>query len=310
MVNITAIYCLKDKKDRNNIEKYCQIVEFLNRQTAQGDRLCIQGLYEAKKAFRCENLDPYGRAFRIARGEYFLLVDGKDYDTNTWRLQRACRSEEEAHLARPLIGIPDDEDVYAGNDDDEFDLDVLLNGLLDDMEKDSDSESDGSDENDYIRLLDVQLPSIPEKLHENEDLSANYIAVYQIHEATKFEREDTWGIFAYTAKDFADPELSELFKNLAACHSKEDIENIENYPLIANAIIKLYEKDHGNREIEPHNSIVIGVIDGKTNYWNCGLWYYKAFDGETSLNPVQDFAPEGGYKITADGYIPIFTAIL
>ena len=89
-----------------------------------------------------------------------------------------------------------------------------------------------------------------------------------------------------------------------------NIENIENYPLIANAIIKLYEKDHGNREIEPHNSIVIGVIDGKTNYWNCGLWYYKAFDGETSLNPVQDFAPEEGYKITADGYIPIFTAIL
>ena len=62
MDNALVIYCVKPKKERQNIEKYRALVELLNRQSAQSggeQELRVLGLFEAKKGFRCENFDPY-----------------------------------------------------------------------------------------------------------------------------------------------------------------------------------------------------------------------------------------------------------
>ena len=208
MSNITAVYCLKSKKDRNNVEIYNQLVELLNRQIAQGGELYIQGLYEAKKGFRCENLDPRENGFKIAKGEYFLLVDGKSYDATLSRLHQACRSGEYKVEAWPLTGVPDNDAVYASSDEAEFDLEKFLS------DDEIDTAAPKVDENDYIRELDVKLPSMLENIYSDEDVSTNYITIYQIGERMRGRYEDTWGISAYNANDFTDPATAEFFKQL------------------------------------------------------------------------------------------------
>ena len=98
-MNATMVYALKSKAERQNVEKYLQLAKLINRQGGEGAKLEILGLYEAKKGFRCESTDPYQSGFKVAKGEYFLLVDGNDYDANRARLHRACRTQEEQRLA-------------------------------------------------------------------------------------------------------------------------------------------------------------------------------------------------------------------
>ena len=284
MAEVTAIYCWKTKNDRNDIEKYCELAEFLNRQAAQGGNLEILGIYEAREAFRCDNLDPYGRGIRIAAGECFLLVDGDSDDTNHWRLHRACRSEEEAHKAWPFVGCPEDIEVYRNF-----------------MESD-----DGIPfENPYMRQLDISLPRVPEDFRTAGNAAENYMSVWQIHEATPSEREDTWGISLFTEKDFADkPEYCRVFKELLECRNAEDIWEVVHFESVLSYVVELYEKGHGGR-IDPHHSVVVGIIDGKTHYWKCGAWYYKDIDGKGKLHIVQDFAPMG-YDNKAEGPVPVF----
>ena len=300
MSNVTAVYCLKNKKDRNNVQMYCELAEVINRQIAQGGELYIQGLYEAKKGFRCENLDPRENDFKIAKGEYFLLVDGESSDATRHRLHRACRSWKEESKTWPLTGVPDNEAVYASSEEVEFDLEKFLS---DDGGDDDDAPE--VDENDYIRELDVEIPSILENVSQNEDVSANYLTFYQIQERMRNRCEDIWGISAYNASDFTDPATAKFFQQLIKCHTPQDIENIKDYPLLTEAIVKFYEENHGDQPIEPHRSIVIGVIDGKTKYWNCGIWYYKALDCTVTITPVQDFVPDY-YEVIGDCLVPGF----
>jgi hypothetical protein len=284
MAEVTAIYCMKNKSDRNAPDMYCKLAELLNRQAAQGGNVTILGVYEAKKAFRCENIDPYGRGIRIAAGEYFLLADGDSDDTNHWRLHRACRSEEEAHGAWPLVGWPDDGDVYRNFRKSEEGIPV---------------------ENAYMKRLDIALPRIAENIRTSGEPADNYMSVYQIHEATPSEREDTWGISLYTEKDFSDnPEYGRVFKELLECRTAEDIWQVVHFESVLSYVVKLYEKGHGGR-IDPHHSVVVGIIDGKTHYWKCGAWYYKDIDGRGKLHVVQDFAPMR-YERKPEGLVPVW----
>ena len=277
MANVTAVYCMRSKKDRQDVGKYRELVELIDRYAAQGTSMGILGLFEAKKAFRCESLDPSESAFRIAKGEYFLLVDCKDYDATLSRLQRACRSGEYSDIAWPLIGLPDDERVYGGDA--------------------------------HLESVDVGLPQEieEEEIAANEVAESNYITVYTISEATPTDSEMTWGIVSYREKDFADaPEILPLFRKFVRCHRVEEIEALENRDALISHIVKMYEKRTGKPEkTRPHHSVVIGVIDGRTDYWNCGVWCYKRVDDFT-INPVQYFCPSG-YEVDPEiGYIPIF----
>ena len=200
MANVTAIYCMRSKKDRRNVDMYRELVEVINRQSAQGDYMFIQGLFEAKKAFRCESLEQYGRAFRISKGEYFLLVDCKDWNATLARLHRACRSAEEQRSFWPLTGLPDDERVY------------------------------GTDA--YLEYMDIELPQEieAEAIAAGEVPEKNYITVYTISETTPTEDEVTWRIARYDEKDFSDvPEMLPLFRKFVRCHEVEEIEAIENW---------------------------------------------------------------------------------
>ena len=276
-MNVTALYCLKSKKDRRNVEMYRGLVEVMNRQAAQGGCMFIQGLFEAKKAFRCESLDPYGRAFRISKGEYFLLVDCKDFDATLARLHRACRSAAEQTTVWPLIGLPDNERVY------------------------------GTDA--YLEFVEVELPQEIEEgdIVAGEIAESNYVTVYTIREAPPNGSEMTFGIARYTEKDFADaPEMLPLFRKFVRCHEVEEIEAIENWESLISHIVETYENRCGNTgKTRPHHSVVIGVIDGRTDYWNCGVWCYKSSD-EFAFHPVRYFVTMG-YRVDPKiGYVPLF----
>ena len=277
MANVTAIYCMRSKKDRRNVDMYRELVEVINRQSAQGDYMGIQGLFEAKKAFRCESLDPCERAFRISKGEYFLLVDCKDWNANLARLHRACRSAEEQPSVWPLIGLPDDERVYGTEAYFEF-VDVELPQKIDEA--------------------DVAANEVPEK---------NSLTVYTISEATPTQDEMTWRIARYDEQDFSDaPEMLPLFRKFVRCHETEEIEAIENWESLISHIVEMYETRCGSSgKTWPHHSVVIGVIDGRTDYWNCGVWCYKRRD-EFAVHPVRYFFTMGYEWDPEIGYVPLF----
>ena len=288
MANVTAIYCLKAKKDRTNVEMYRNIVNLINRQSRQGMELEVQGLFEAKKNFRCENFDDYGTGFIVAKGEYFLMVDGKSYDATFWRLMRACRTEKERQSAWILTGVPENEDVY----DDSFDVEKRQAPKL--------------DENKYFRQLPVEFPSSDEP-QPSAFPSENYISVYDIREASMEQREDTWSIRKYMAEDFADrPEIQSIFKQLIQCNSPEDIKKIADRKVLVDELIRRHY-DNTN-ELEPHHSLVIAVIDGKNDEWLCGIWCYRhPKKEEVEIHEVDSFIPDG-YDIESEeiGMIPIF----
>ena len=277
-MNVTALYCLRSKKDRRNVGMYRELVELINRQSAQGDYMFIQGLFEAKKDFRCESLEQYGRAFRISKGEYFLLVDGKDCDATLARLHRACRSAEEQQSFWPLTGLPDDGRVYDGDA--------------------------------YLEFVDVELPQEieEEEIAANEVPESNYLTVYTITETTQTQNELTWGIARYGEKDFADaPDMLPPFRKFVRCHEAEEIEAIENWKTLVSHIIKMYETRCGDTgKTRPHHSVVIGVIDGRTGYWKCGVWCYKRRD-KFALHPVRYFFTMG-YEVDPKSgwWIPLF----
>ena len=276
-MNVTALYCLRSKKDRRNVGMYRELVELINRQSAQGDYMFIQGLFEAKKDFRCESLEQYGRAFRISKGEYFLLVDGKDCDATLARLHRACRSAEEQQSFWPLTGLPDDGRVYDGDA--------------------------------YLEFVDVELPQEieEEEIAASEVPESNYLTVYTITETTQTQNELTWGIARYGEKDFADaPEMLPSFRKFVRCHEAEEIEAIENWKTLVSHIIKMYETRCDTGKTRPHHSVVIGVIDGRTGYWKCGVWCYKRRD-KFALHPVRYFFTMG-YEVDPKSgwWIPLF----
>ena len=303
MANIIAIYCLKAKKDRQDVEKYRELVKLLNRQIAQGGlvwEMKILGLYEAKKTFRCENHDPYGRNFWVTKGEYFLLVKMQDFDANHWRLQRACRSEEERHNAWPLVG--EAEDFGFGFCDD--DLNDLL-GELPELVEPSLKPTD--DESEYYRKLPIELPQIITDHTKTEDVSKNYIVAYTISEYTPSMPIEDVGYSVYTEKEFADaPELLPIYRKFIGCHFAEEINQLEK----KDALIKYIVKKEGlkykkTKEIPPHYSLVIGVIDGKTDYWNCGVWCYKRRT-KLTVAAVQYFLADGYEWNDKIGLIPKF----
>lgn len=290
MASITAVYCFKNKKERRDLERYRELVRLLDRQSEQGNMLLLQGLYEAKKNFRCCNIDPCGRGFRIEPGEYFLLVDGKDYDTNHWRLHRACRTEEEVRRAWPLVGVPDNDEVYAGPGEDEERTDPEC------------------DENRYFRQLPVDLPWGEDALLPPEKRRENYVSVYGIHEETPFEREDTWGIAACSEEQFADtPKLLTLFRQLVRCGSAEELRAFPGRQTVVNAIIRRYEAQFKYVRTERNFSIVIAVIDGKTDQWRCGIWGHRRLPrGKLTFHEVDWFMPDGYHVDPKLGNVPCF----
>ena len=327
MANITAIYCLKAKKDRQDVEKYRELVKLLNRQIAQGGlewEMEILGLYEAKKTFRCENHDPYGRNFVVTKGEYFLMVNGKDFETNHWSLHRACRSEEERHNAWPLVGEADIFDAEeeskrylaqllkddSPQDDSETEPSKLLEYLASKLESDSstvEQSEEAIDENAFFRQLPIELPQIITDHTKTEDVSKNYIVAYTISEYTPSMPIEDVGYSVYTEKEFADaPELLPIYRKFIGCHFAEEINQLEK----KDALIKYIVKKEGlkykeTKEIPPHYSLVIGVIDGKTDYWNCGVWCYKSRT-KLTVAAVQCFLADGYEWNDKIGLIPKF----
>lgn len=286
MANVTAVYCLKAKKDRTNIEMYGNIVNLINRQSRQGGILQVQGLFEAKKNFRCEDFDDYKTGFSVSKGEYFLLVDGKDYDATRWRLMRACRSEEEAQTAWILTGVPDNNAVY----EDAFGVEKCQDPNL--------------NENKYFKQLPVVFLSSGDK--PKALTSENYISVYDISERTPKYREDTWAIRKYTAEDFADrPELLGIFKQLIQCDTAKSIQKIADRKALVEELIKRHYVN--SDEMSPHHSMVVAVIDGKNDNWHCGIWCYKhPQKKDVEYHEVDSFMPDGYETDLEIGMIPIF----
>ena len=283
---ITAVYCLKAKKDRTNIEMYGHIVDLINRQIRQGGILQVQGLFEAKKNFRCDDFDDYKTGFSVSKGEYFLLVNGEYCDTNCWRLRRACRSEEETQTAWILSGVPDNDAVYE---------DAIK------VEKHQDPKLV---ENKYFKQLSVIFMSSGDK--PSASASDNYISVYDISEKTPKYREDTWAIRKYTAEDFADkPELLSIFKQLIQCDTAKSMQKIADRKALVDELIKRHYVN--SDEMSPHHSSVIAVIDGKNDNWRCGIWCYKHPEKEdVEYHEVDSFKPDEYEYDLSIGWIPIF----
>ena len=302
MSNATVVYCFPKKADRKDINKYLELAKFINRQASEGAELSIQGLFEAKKGFHCDTLNPIGHNFNVAKGECFLLVDGKTQDANHWRLHRAVRSEEERQLCWPWTGIPCNEAVYETGcrpDDLLKELADLMGESVEDETDETDccpddflkelagltgesveDETDGNDgdghdgDNDYLKQLDVDLPRYEDEKLPPEQVTDNYVVTYQIKHETDHMREDTWCLDKIDADRFADaPKLQQAFKKMVKCNSAKKLKAIPLYRELVDEIIRMEEMDRG--KTEAGMSVVIAVIDGTNNHWRCGVWCYR-----------------------------------
>ncbi len=309
MSNATIVYALSSKAARLRAENYFPAFKLIERQALEGAELSIQALYQAKKKFRCENLDQYGRPFIIAPGEYFLLVDGKTQDATRVRLLRAARTKEEEHQAWLETGIPEKDEVYDTPGKDEMGdlLDLLLDNDASDANEENEEESPKLDENDYFKKVPIELPDYP-LAHAD-----NYVMTYEIREATSTEQEEIQCISTFTPDMFADtPSVQASFRRLLQIdeNAYKTIRDLPGIDALIREIIRQDEFLHGkSRETLPHFSLVIAVIDGKTNLFRCGIWCYKRQTGlPMECHPVEMFFPESGYLITQNGMnVPDFS---
>lgn len=205
--------------------------------------------------------------------------------------------------------FPDKEDVYASSDED-IDYNELLAMLDKTMNADDESSSDDSvkqnddeadantenDENDYIKRLPVEIPGFEDEVLPPELVTDNYIMTYELREPSDEIPEEVFCVSKITAEDFAGKEdLQSIFQKLIRCENKKMISKIKRYKNLVEAIILNDEKNHlSGRETDPHNSLVIAVIDGKTNHMLCGIWCYKRKTGKPmEIHPVDLFIPDG-----------------
>ncbi len=302
MANVTMIYCLSKKADRRDLEKNRELAKLIVRQEYESFGLSIQGLYEAKRNFRCISNNPPYKNFIIAKGEMFLLCDGKSQAATVERLLRIARTKEEEDTAFCLMGLPEDEIVYETNQDSDF-------FSLDDddsMEDSTTNDGKGSGDNDYLREIAFDIPEYAEEVLPEDQQGDDYVMCYKIHEATCNDYESTWGIHRLdTVSLVNDKSLQKSFAKMLKCNSAEKLLKIPDFERLVRALCLIAEE--GNRT-EPHNSIVLAVINGKNNHWKCGVWcYMRSENSPMEIHAIDWFSASGYVLSPKDGkMIPIF----
>ena len=290
MANVTMIYCLSKKADRKDLEKYRELAKLIVRQEYESFGLSIQGLYEAKRNFRCNSNNPPYRNFIISKGEMFLLCDGKSQDATIVRLLRIARTKEEEHRAFCLMGIPEKEEVYETDQD----LDFLFG---DDEEEDSaTNDGIGSGDNDYLREIAFDIPEYDDEMLPEDQQGEDYVMCYKIHEAKNRDYEATWGIHRLDTVSLAnDKSLHKSFAKMIKCNSAEKLLKVPDFERLVRTLCSIAEN---GKSTEPHNSIVLAVINGKNNHWKCGVWCYMRSENSPMEIHAIDWFTTSGYVIS------------
>ena len=157
-------------------------------------------------------------------------------------------------------------------------------------------------ETGYFQKVEMPLPAAK----DDSAKEGNYLVAYDISEATRLEREDLWGVMKFTAEDFPGmPQMVPVFQDMIRCRRPEELREVVHYASFAEYIVERSSEGYEGKVLPPHHSIVIGLIDGATDHWLCGIWCYKNLRGNLEINFVEKFEA-AGYRTDAEGSVPCF----
>ena len=143
-----------------------------------------------------------------------------------------------------------------------------------------------------------------------EQVSGNYVCFYIIRPETENSCEYTLirGKLPMgdDCKVFDKPDIQEAFTKMLQCHSADELKAVPKFGELVDALVKLKEAEI--KEIDAYNSLVMAVIDGTNNHWQCGVWCYKPGKGvPLEIHPVDLFCHDGlAWDDSIPGWRPIF----
>jgi len=276
MSEMTMIYCLKDRAARHRVGNYRLLARILERVGSMGLWNHVT-YYRAKKDFVCDNFAYHDEQFTICRGETFMLVDCNCRNAYLPRLQRGCYTQYEHDHVDPMFGVPVDDAVYMSTADYLYER-----GEIEDPFS-WENNDNRPDENEYIKEIIVNWERADEK-PRGRRRRRNHIVTYDIADEADGVREELENVRVYTERNFiTEDNTKAIFRRLVKQKDVKDILKIEQLDHLTDALLALNDKWMTGKwrpTLQVHHSLVIAIMDGRTNYWRYGIWCYKPAKGK------------------------------